>query len=50
VVPIKTGDAKNPFVRLAAQGVKVDINPMVTPPDGVVIRNLIQMWTRVVGR
>jgi ABC-type sulfate transport system substrate-binding protein len=49
-VPIKTADAKNPFTRLAAQGVKVDINPMAQPPDGQVIRNLIMMWSRVAAR
>jgi ABC-type Fe3+ transport system substrate-binding protein len=49
-VPIKTADAKNPFTRLAPQGVKVDINPMATPPEGAVIRNLMLMWSRVVAR
>ncbi|MEO7330100.1 MAG: substrate-binding domain-containing protein [Minicystis sp.] len=49
-VPIKTADAKNPFTRLATQGVKVDINPMANPPDGQVIRNLMMMWSRVVAK
>jgi ABC-type molybdate transport system substrate-binding protein len=49
-VPIKTADSKNPFTRLAPQGVKVDINPMATPPDGQVIRNLLLMWSRVVAK
>jgi ABC-type Fe3+ transport system substrate-binding protein len=49
-VPIKTADTKNPFTRLAPQGVKVDINPMATPPDGQVIRNLMLMWSRVVAK
>ena len=47
-VPIKTADAKNPFTRLAPQGVKLQINPMASPPDGQVIRNLMMMWSRVV--
>lgn len=49
-VPIKSSDAKNPFNRLAPQGIKVDINPMAQPPDGQVIRNLIMMWSRVVAK
>ena len=49
-VPLKTADAKNPFTRLAAQGVKLDINPMAQPPDGQVVRNLMMMWTRVAAR
>jgi hypothetical protein len=49
-VPIKTADAKNPFTRLASQGVKLQINPMATPPDGQVIRNLMMMWSRVVQK
>jgi hypothetical protein len=49
-VPIKTADARNPFTRLAPQGVKVDINPMASPPDGQVVRNLMLMWSRVVAK
>ena len=49
-VPIKTADSKNPFTRLAPQGVKLQINPMATPPDGQVIRNLMMMWSRVVQK
>lgn len=49
-VPIKTADARNPFTRLASQGVKLQINPMATPPDGQVIRNLMMMWSRVVQK
>lgn len=49
-VPIKTADAKNPFTRLAPQGVKLQINPMATPPDGQVIRNMMMMWSRVVAK
>ncbi len=49
-VPIKTADAKNPFTRLASQGVNVEINPMATPPDGQVIRNMMMMWSRVVQK
>jgi ABC-type molybdate transport system substrate-binding protein len=48
-VAIQSGDANNPFSKYAAQGVKVDLPPVATPPDGAVIRNLMTMWTRVVG-
>lgn len=49
-VPLKTADTKNPFTRLAAQGIKIDIPPAATPPDGQVIRNLLMMWSRVVQK
>jgi ABC-type sulfate transport system substrate-binding protein len=48
-VPIRGGDAQNPFTRLAPQGISVDIPPVATPPEGNVVRNLMMMWTRVVG-
>jgi len=48
-VPIRTSDSQNPYTRLAQYGVKVDIPPVATPPDGPVIRNLLTMWSRVVG-
>ncbi|HJZ88619.1 MAG TPA: substrate-binding domain-containing protein [Polyangia bacterium] len=48
-VPIRTADAHNPFSRLAAFGVQLEIPPAATPPDAPVIRNLITMWSRVVG-
>jgi hypothetical protein len=47
-VPIRTADAQNPYTRLAPYGVKVDIPPVATPPDGPVIRNMLTMWSRVV--
>lgn len=46
-VPIRTGDG-NPFTRLEAYGVRIDVPPVATPPDGPVVRNLMMMWTRVV--
>lgn len=48
-VPIKTADAANPWTRLAPYGVQVEIPPVAQPPEGPVIRNLLTMWTRVVG-
>jgi len=47
-VPVRTADAQNPYTRLAQFGVKVDIPPVATPPDGPVIRNMLTMWSRVV--
>ncbi len=47
-VPIRTGDAQNPYTRLAQYGIKVEIPPVATPPDGPVIRNMLTMWSRVV--
>jgi ABC-type Fe3+ transport system substrate-binding protein len=48
-VPVKTADAQNPFTRLAQYGIQIDIPTAIDPPDGPVIRNLITMWSRVVG-
>src|SRR5262249_6493175 len=48
-VPVKSADPKNPFTRLTQYGISVDLPPAVTPPDTPVIRNLLMMWTRVVG-
>ena len=47
-VPLQSSDPSNPFVRYASYGVKVEIPPVATPPDGTVIRNLLTMWSRVV--
>ena len=47
-VPIVTNDAQNPFTRLAADGITVDVPPAAPTPDGPVVRNLMMMWTRVV--
>jgi hypothetical protein len=49
-VPLRTGDAQNPFVRLADRGVKLDIPPMAPPPSGEVVHAMLQMWARVVAR
>lgn len=49
-VALKTTDANNPFVKYAAQGVKVDIPPVATPPDAAVVQNMLTMWGRVVRK
>jgi ABC-type molybdate transport system substrate-binding protein len=47
-VKIVTSDAQNPFTRLAADGITVDVPPAAQTPEGPVVRNLMMMWTRVV--
>jgi ABC-type Fe3+ transport system substrate-binding protein len=48
-VPIKTGDASNPFTRMAEHGILVEVPPVAEVPQGPVVRNLLTMWSRVVG-
>jgi len=48
-LPIKTADPSNPFTRLADHGILVDVPPVAEVPQGPVVRNLLSMWTRVVG-
>jgi len=47
-IPIVSNDPQNPFTRLAADGITVDVPTAATPPDGVVVRNLMMMWSRLV--
>lgn len=49
-VPLVSADAANPFTRLAAQGIKVEVPPVAEVPDAAVVRNLLTMWSRVSGR
>ena len=49
-MPVKTTDPQNPFTRLAPYGITVDVPPAADLPDGAVVRNLIMMWSRVVGQ
>ncbi|RKH65545.1 ABC transporter substrate-binding protein [Corallococcus interemptor] len=50
-VPLKTQDADNPFTRLAAQGIRVDVPPAADVPDASVLRTLLNLWSRMgVGR
>ncbi len=46
-VPIRTSDAQNPYNRLAQFGLRVEVPPVATVPEGAVIRNLMMMWSRV---
>jgi ABC-type molybdate transport system substrate-binding protein len=47
-IPIVSSDPQNPFTRLAADGITVDVPTAATPPDGIVVRNLMMMWSRLV--
>lgn len=49
-VGIQSGDGTDPFTRYASYGIKVDIPPVATIPDGVVIRNLLTLWSRDVAK
>jgi hypothetical protein len=48
-IPVKTGDAQNPWTRLAQYGIQVEIPPVAKTPDGAVARNLMTMWRRLVA-
>jgi ABC-type glycerol-3-phosphate transport system substrate-binding protein len=48
-VPVKTGDAQNPWTRLAQYGIQVEIPPVAKTPDGPLARNLMTMWRRLVA-
>jgi ABC-type glycerol-3-phosphate transport system substrate-binding protein len=47
-IPVVSSDAQNPFTRLAPDGITVDVPTAAAAPDGVVVRNLMMMWTRLV--
>lgn len=47
-VPVKSADANNPWTKLAPYGVQIEIPTAAKAPDGVVVRNLLTMWSRVV--
>jgi tRNA A-37 threonylcarbamoyl transferase component Bud32 len=46
-IKIITPDPQNPFTRYADNGLTVEVPPAAEIPDGVVVRNLITMWTRI---
>ncbi len=49
-VPVITAAADNPFHSAQAFGVKVELPPAIDAPAGPVIRNLMEMWNRLVRR
>jgi ABC-type Fe3+ transport system substrate-binding protein len=48
-VPLKMKDPANPFTRLEEYGILVNVPPVAEVPEGPVVRNLLAMWSRVVG-
>jgi ABC-type molybdate transport system substrate-binding protein len=48
-VPLHAADGSDLFARLQPFGLKRDLPPAVSPPDGSVIRNLMTMWSRLVA-
>jgi ABC-type molybdate transport system substrate-binding protein len=48
-VTLKNQDPQNPFNRLASLGIRVDIPPVATAPEGLVIGSLLTMWSRNIG-
>lgn len=49
-VPVLSADGVGPFKGAEAFGVRVDLGSVVEPPSGPIIRNLMEMWSRQVGR
>jgi hypothetical protein len=49
-VPVLSADGTGPFKSAEAFGVRVDLGTVVEPPPGPVIRNLMELWSRQVGR
>jgi len=48
-VPIKTTTGDNPLVTLARYGLRADLPPAASTPNGAVVRNLMMLWTRLYG-
>ncbi|HWL89443.1 MAG TPA: substrate-binding domain-containing protein [Polyangiaceae bacterium] len=48
-IPIKSGDARNPFTKLEPFGIRVDIPPVAKAPEGAVVRNLLTFWSRTIA-
>jgi hypothetical protein len=49
-VPVLSSDGSGPFKSAEAFGVRVDLGSVVEPPPGPVIRNLMELWSRQIGR
>lgn len=49
-VPVLSTDGTGPFKNAEAFGVRVDLGSVVEPPPGPVIRNLMELWSRQIGR
>jgi hypothetical protein len=48
-VPVKTDDPKNPFTRLASSGIRIEIPGAATPPEGPVVREMLDAWSRAMA-
>ncbi len=49
-VPVLSADGTGPFKNAEAFGVRADLGSVVEPPPGPVIRNLMELWSRQIGR
>ena len=49
-IPILTEDIDNPFTNAKAYGIRINIPPVVELPPGPVVSNLMEMWSRTIGR
>ncbi len=49
-VPVLSSDGGGPFKSAEAFGVRADLGSVVEPPPGPVIRNLMELWSRQIGR
>ena len=49
-IPLIGKGARNPFDAAKAFGARIDIPSVVEPPPGPVVHNLMEMWSRLVGR
>jgi Bacterial extracellular solute-binding protein len=49
-VPVLSSDGTGPFKSAEAFGVRADLGSVVEPPPGPVVRNLMELWSRQIGR
>lgn len=49
-VPMKSNEGPNPFARLGAYGLTLELPAAAPAPDGAVVRNLLTMWSRVMAK
>lgn len=49
-VPVLSTDGASPFKAAEAFGLRADPGSVVEPPPGPVIRNMMELWSRQVGR